>query len=107
HSLTWAISVIWAVIWVISLLCIAWVISATRVISLIWAVIWVISLLCIAWASSATRVISPTWVASVTFALRVIGRIAIGRGAIPGTVTFGPLPVGITGHVGSTALGDG
>ena len=42
-----------------------------------------------------------------TFALPVIGRIAIGPGAIPGTVTFGPLAVGITERVGSTGLGDG
>ena len=71
---------------------------------LIWAVTWVISLI---WVISATLVVSLTWVVSVTFALPVIGRIAIGRGAIPGTVTSGPLVVGITERVGSIDLGDG
>ena len=56
------------------------------------------------WVISATLVVSLTWAVSVTFALPVIGRIAIGPGAIPGTVTFGPLAVGITerAHDGSS-----
>jgi hypothetical protein len=52
-------------------------------------------------------VVLLTWVVSVTFALAVIGRIAIGPGAIPDTVTFGPSVVGITERVGFIDLGDG
>jgi hypothetical protein len=78
--------------------------AATWVVSPIAVVTWVISHI---WVISATPVVSLTWVVSVTFALPVIGRIAIGRGAIPGTVTSGPLVVGITERVGSIDLGDG